>query len=75
MSGTCFTDLSAITLTGTAKAYAATKATDINGLLTLAKSHATELTTLLQAIVNVHPTTGGDAANLASLNAIIGELA
>jgi hypothetical protein len=75
MSGTAFTDLSAITLTSTAKAFAATKAVDISGLLTLAKSHATEMTTLLQAIVKVHPTGGGDAANLASLNAIIGELA
>jgi hypothetical protein len=75
MSGTALTDLGAITLTATAKAAASIKGVDIVGLMTLAKSHATELTALLKTIQSVHPSTGGDASNYASLTAIIGELA
>ena len=75
MSGTAFTDLSAITLTATAKAFAATQAVDIVGLLALAKTHSTELTTLLKAIQAVHPSSGGDSTNYGTLTTIIGELA
>jgi hypothetical protein len=75
MAGTCFTDLSALTLTSTAKAAASIKAVDIAGLLALAKSHATELTTLLKAIQAVHPSSGGDSTNYNTLTTIIGELA
>jgi hypothetical protein len=75
MSGTALTDLSSITLTPTAKAAGSVKGVDISGLMTLAKSHATELTSLLKAIQAVHPSTGPDASNYASLTAIIGELA
>jgi hypothetical protein len=75
MSGTALTDLGAITLTATAKAAASIRGVDVNSLLTLAKSHSIELSTLLKAIVSVHPSTGPDAANYASLNAIIAELA
>jgi hypothetical protein len=75
MSGTAFTDLSAIVLTSTAKAAAAVKGVNISDMMTLVKSHATEMTLLLQAIKAVHPSTGGDATNYASLTAIINELA
>ena len=75
MAGTALTDLSAIVLTSTAKAAAATKGFNITDLMTLAKAKATELTSLLVSIKSVHPSTGGDAANFASLTAIIGELA
>jgi hypothetical protein len=75
MPGTTLTDLSAITLTATAKAAGSVRGVDIVGLMTLAKSHAIELTSLLKSIQSVHPSTGPDAANYASLTAIIGELA
>jgi len=74
MSGTALTDLSAITLTATARAAGSAKCVDIVGLMTLAKSHATELTLLLKAVQAVHPSTGGDSANYASLTSIINEL-
>jgi hypothetical protein len=75
MSGTCLTDLNAITLTASAKAAASVKGVDIAALVALAKTHTIELASLLRAIVSVHPTSGGDATNLASLNTIISELA
>jgi hypothetical protein len=75
MSGTCLTDLSALTLTATAKAAGSVKGVDIVGLVNLAKSHAIELAALLKSIQAVHPSTGGDATNYASLTAIINELA
>jgi hypothetical protein len=75
MAGTALTDLSAIVLTSTAKAAASTKGVNITDMMALAKSHATELSSLLQAIKAVHPSTGGDATNYASLSAIINELA
>ena len=75
MAGTALTDLNAISLTTTAKAAASARGVDIAALATLAKSHIIELRTLLQAIVAVHPSTGGDASNYAALNTIIGELA
>jgi hypothetical protein len=75
MSGTALTDLSGITLTSTAKAAASAKGVDIAGLITLARSHATELTSLLKAIQAVHPSSGGDATNYGTLTTIIGELA
>lgn len=75
MAGTTLTDLSAITLTANAKAYASARGVDINSMLALAKSHSLEFTTLLKNIVAAHPSGGGDAANLAALNTIIAELA
>jgi hypothetical protein len=74
MSGTCLTDLKAITLTTTAKAAASAKGVDIAALIALAETHAIELAALLKTIVAVHPSTSGDAANYASLNTIIAEL-
>jgi hypothetical protein len=75
MSGTCLTDLNAISLTASAKAAASAKGVDIAALVALAKSHTIELTALLKAIVAVHPSSGGDSTNYASLNTIISELA
>jgi hypothetical protein len=75
MSGTALTDLSAISLTSTARAAASAKGVDLTALVTLAKSHAIELSALLKQIVAVHPSTGGDLANYNQLNTIIGELA
>jgi hypothetical protein len=75
MAGTALTDLGAITLTSTAKAAASAKGVNIVDLMALVKSHATEMTLLLKQIVAVHPSTGADATNYASLNTIIAELA
>jgi hypothetical protein len=75
MSGTCLTDLNAITLTATAKAAASAKGVDVAALIALAKTHTIELATLLRTIVSVHPSTSGDASNYAALNTIISELA
>jgi hypothetical protein len=74
MAGTTFSDLSAITLTASAKAAAATHGVHLDDLMALAKTRATEFTALLKQIVSVHPTTGGDAANAAALTSIINEL-
>jgi hypothetical protein len=69
------TDLTAISLTANAKSVVSAKGADLGALITLAKEHTTELTTVLKQIVAVHPSGGGDAANYAALNTIIGELA
>jgi hypothetical protein len=75
MSGAALTDLSSLTLTTTAKAAGSIKGVDVVGLMTLAKTHATELTALLKQIQLVHPSTGGDSSNYALIGTIIGELA
>jgi hypothetical protein len=75
MAGTCFTDLNAIALTGTAKAAGSAKGVDLTALVTLAKAHATELSALLKQIESVHPSTGADLANYNQLVTVIGELA
>jgi len=72
---TALTDLTAISLTATAKAAASAKGEDLGALITLAKTHITELSALLKQIVAVHPSAGGVAANYTALNTIIGELA
>ena len=72
---TALTDLSAITLTTTAKALGNTNGVDLVGLITQAKLDIIELQTRLKQIVKFHPTGGGDTANLAALNAVIAELA
>ena len=71
---TVMTDLNAIALTSTAKASVSAKGADIGGLVTQAKRAAGELQVLLKQIVAHHPSTGPDAANWASLNAIVAEL-
>jgi len=72
---TALTDLTAISFTAAAKAVASAKGEDLIVLVTLAESHITELSALLKQIVAIHPSTGGDAANYAALNAIVAELA
>jgi hypothetical protein len=75
MAGTTLFDLSAITLTATAKAAAAIRGVKLADIMALAKTKALELSSLLRSIQAVHPSTGGDASNYASLTAIIAELA
>jgi hypothetical protein len=72
---TALTDLSAISLTSTAKAAASAKGVDLPTIVALAKTHVIELAALLRSIVAVHPSTGGDASNYNALVAVIAELA
>jgi hypothetical protein len=67
-------DLKAITLTGTAKSAASAKGTDIGGLQAAALRATSECQVALKAFLAVHPSTGGDAANFASIQAVIAEL-
>jgi hypothetical protein len=67
-------DVAAISPTANAKAVAQTKCVDISGLMTLLQTQAVEMQILVKEIIKVHPTGGGDAANLTALNAILTEL-
>ena len=75
MAGTAQADLKAITPTANAKAVVAAKGSDITSLMSLAQRQAGELSVTLRQIIALHPAGGGDAANLTSLNTILGELA
>jgi hypothetical protein len=68
------TDVAAITPTANAKAVAQAKGQDISSLMPLLQTQAIEMQILVKEIIKVHPTGGGDAANLTALNAILSEL-
>jgi hypothetical protein len=72
---TALTDLSAISLTATAKAAALKKGVDLAGLVTLAKEHVIECQRVLNSVIALHPSSGGDSTNFAALQAIVAELA
>jgi hypothetical protein len=72
---TVMNDLNAVSLTGTAAAFAETKGCDLAGVVNSAKVHVRELRTLLQVILSCHPNSGGDTANYAALQAVVAELA
>jgi hypothetical protein len=67
-------ELKAITPTANAKAVVATKAMDVTSLTLQVQRAAGELQVLLKQLIAVHPSGGGDAANLASLNTILSEI-
>jgi hypothetical protein len=67
-------DAAAITPTANAKAVVQTKAQDLTSLMLLLQQAAIEMQILVKEIIKVHPTGGGDAANLTALNAILAEL-
>lgn len=75
MAGTAMTDLKALVLTANAKSVAATKGLDLNALVVQAERLTGELTVILKQIYSFHPSSGGDAANYAAINTVIGELA
>jgi hypothetical protein len=68
------TELLAISLTANAVQKAQAAGVNLASLITLAETHATELSALLRQIVAYHPTGGSDAANLTALNAVAAEL-
>jgi hypothetical protein len=69
------TELAAVTPTANAKAVVSAKAQDVSSLAALVKQHADELKVVLAQYIALHPSGGGDAANLSALNTILGELA
>jgi hypothetical protein len=74
MTGTVKTDVAAISPTANAKAVAASRGVDLSGLMTLLQTHAVEMQILIKEIIKIHPSGGGDAANLTALNSILSEL-
>lgn len=75
MAGTVITDLTAIGLTGTARAASQLKGADLGALVSQGIRLASELKVVLTQIKAIHPSGGGDAANFAQLGTIINELA
>jgi hypothetical protein len=72
---TVLTELSAISLTGTAAAAASAKGVNLGALVALAKTHVIELHLILSNVQAFHPNSGGDTTNYSSLSTIIAELA
>jgi hypothetical protein len=61
----------AITLTANAKTVGQANAVMLGSLQTQLDQHLAEAAVLLKQIISIHPSTGGDAANYASLVAIL----
>ena len=72
---TAHTDLAAITPTANAKGVAQAAGVNLPQLMALADTHINELRILLKQIIALHPSSGGDAANYAALQAVLAELA
>lgn len=72
---TTLTDIKAVTPTTTAKAAVAAKGHDINSLMFQAQVKAGELKVLVNQIIALHPSGGGDASNYTALNNILAALA
>jgi len=71
---TALAELKAIVPTATAKAAVSITGADVSTLLQQVQLKAGELKILLKQLIAVHPSSGGDAANLAALNAVLAEL-
>lgn len=72
---TVLTELNALTMTANAKAVVSSKGADVNALLAQAKQSISEHRAVMKQLISMHPSGGGDAANLAALNTILGETA
>lgn len=68
------TELNAVTPTANAKSVLAGKAQDTTTLMAMVKQHTDELRVILAQLISLHPSGGGDAANLSALNTILAEL-
>lgn len=66
---TTSTNLKAIVLTANAKAVVTAKGSDPTALQAQVVLKVSELRVLLAQLIALHPAGGGDAANLAALNA------
>jgi hypothetical protein len=71
---TVLAELNAITLTANAKAVGQSKACNMDSLMVQAKLTAAELQKIVKQVIAHHPVGGGDAANLAALNAVLAQL-
>jgi hypothetical protein len=67
-------DVTAITLTASAKAASLAAGADLPTLMAQLLVHVGEKQRLLKQILAFHPSTGGDAANWAAINAILAKL-
>jgi hypothetical protein len=67
-------DVQAIVLTPPAVAKAQAAGADLPVLMTQLQTHIAEKQRLIKEIIRLHPVTGGDAANLTALNAILAKL-
>ena len=67
-------DINAITLTANAKAASLAAGADLPTLMSQLQIHLGEKQRLLKQILAFHPSTGGDAANWAAINAILAKL-
>lgn len=72
---TVLTDAKAITPTANAKAVVAAKGADITALMLHIQRVSGELQVLVKQAIAMHPSGGGDAANLTALNTLLSELA
>jgi hypothetical protein len=72
---TLSTDLSGVTFTAAAKRAFAKSGADLPSLVNNALELTLQLQVILKTIIALHPTTGADASNSASLSAILAELA
>ena len=72
---TALSDFRSISLSGNAIDAGHVCGVNLPGLAALAHQHIAELEIVLKQIIKIHPTSGGDAANLAALNAAMAELA
>lgn len=71
---TVLADLNALSLTANAKSTLSTKGTGDAMLIANVRQHVIELQALLKQLISHHPSGGGDAANLSSLNALLAQL-
>ena len=72
---TLLTELNSLSITANAKKVFAAKGVDATSLITAAKETTIELQRILTIIIGLHPSSGGDAANAATLASILAELA
>jgi hypothetical protein len=66
--------VAAIVPTANAKSVVQAKGVQINDLMQLLQQHAIEMQAIVKQVISLHPTGGGDAANLTALQAVLAEL-
>ena len=71
---TVLAELNAIALTANAKAIGQTKACNMDSLMGQARLVTADLQKIVKQVIAHHPSGGGDAANLAALNAVLAQL-
>ena len=69
------TEAAAIVPTANAKAVVQAKGANISDLMQLLQQSAIDMQALVKQIIALHPSGGGDAANLTALNAILNRVA